>query len=134
MTPISKSQIKFIWSLAGERGISKEDLYELIYQVADGQEHISKLNKEQANRVIHRLHGRKPTPFGMITASQEAYIKDLARQLGWHTNKRRLNGFIRKYAKVEDVSWLTIRQASNVIEGLKRQVKAQEEQKEVNAE
>ena len=131
MSAITTKQNKLIWVLVSQKGLEKDDLYLIINQVSQ-KEHLHELTKEEANRVIDRLHLRHPTPKGMLTTAQEAYIKDLAKQLGWHTNPKRLIGFVRKYAKVDDISWLTVRQASNVIEGLKRQVTALENEGKLN--
>lgn len=131
MSAITTKQNKLIWVLVSQKGLEKDDLYLIINQVSQ-KEHLHELTKEEANRVIDRLHLRHPTPKGMLTAAQEAYIKDLSKQLGWHTNPKRLIGFVRKYAKVDDIKWLTVRQASNVIEGLKRQVTALENEGKLN--
>lgn len=127
MSAITQRQNKLIWVLVHQKGMEKEDLYSIISTLCS-KEHLHELTKEEANRVIDRLYLKKPTPKGMLTAAQEAYIKDLAKRLGWHTNPKRLLGFIRKYAKVDDISWLTVRQAGNVIEGLKRQVNQLEQE------
>ena len=131
MSAITTKQNRLIWVLVSQKGLEKDDLYLIINQVSQ-KEHLHELTKEEANRVIDRLHLRHPTPKGMLTAAQEAYIKDLSKQLGWHTNPKRLIGFVRKYAKVDDIKWLTVRQASNVIEGLKRQVTALENEGKLN--
>jgi len=126
MKEITYPQIKKLYALAKQKGIDNEELHELVYQCS-GKDSIKKLTKDEGIRCIDRIEGRRTAPQGRITQSQEAYLHDLIKRLGWQNNPKRLKGFIKKYAKVDEIKWLTVKQASNVIEGLKRQVKASEE-------
>ncbi|KYG90363.1 hypothetical protein A0U40_18400 [[Bacillus] sp. KCTC 13219] len=47
-------------------------------------------------------------------------IEQLEQQLGWQDEPQRLQGFIKKYYKVERVEWLTSAQAWRLIESLKK--------------
>lgn len=110
-----------LWAVSHEYGLDKDMLHELCLEEL-GEEHISSLSDKQAKYLIGRIQGKnvqKPAPRGMITNEQKKYIKDLEQQLGWDDNPARLAGFIKKYAKTDVIDWLTVRQASKVIEGLK---------------
>lgn len=122
MYEITYPQIRKLYALAKEKGIDNEELHELVYQCS-GKDSIKSLSKDEGIRCIDRIEGRKVLPTGKITPSQLSYINDLIKQLGWNNNPKRLKGFIRKYTKVDEIKWLNVRQASNIIEGLKRQVK-----------
>lgn len=129
MAKITSAQMKKIYAVAKEYNIetiqgSKHDqLHDIVYEVTR-QRSISELTKEQAISVIDRITGAKVIGVERATARQVGYIRDLAKQLGWHNNPKRLEGFIRKYTKIEKLEWISVRDASNIIEGLKRQVGA----------
>ena len=110
-----------LWAVAREYGVDKDMLHTLCREELN-EEHISMLSDRQAIYLIDRLQGKdavKPSPRGKITAEQKKYIRDLEIKLGWADNPARLAGFIKKYAKTTLLDWLTVRQASKVIEGLK---------------
>lgn len=121
---ISKAQIRKIYATARELGIDDDMLHTYVFN-RTGSEHISTLTIKEANSVIdglevHRIEKEGGPAKGMANEKQKRYIKDLADKLGWKDEPWRLKGFIRKYAGVEDLNWLTLKQASNVIEGLKK--------------
>ncbi|WP_069997837.1 phage protein GemA/Gp16 family protein [Cellulosilyticum sp. I15G10I2] len=122
MHEITYPQMRKLYALAKQKGLDNEELHELVYQCS-GKESIKQLSKSEGIRLIDRLEVKRVSPQGRITPSQESYMNDLIEQLGWNDNPKRLKGFIRKYAKVDEIRWLTVKQASNIIEGLKRQVK-----------
>lgn len=110
-----------LWAVAREYGVDKDMLHTLCKEELN-EEHISMLSDRQARYLTLRVQGKdavKPSPRGMITAEQKKYIRDLEIKLGWADNPARLAGFIKKYAKTTLLDWLTVRQASKVIEGLK---------------
>lgn len=112
---------KKLWAVCREYGVGKE----LLYQIAEdelGIYHISECSTQELIYLIDRIKGKpvdKPSPKGMASAAQKGMIKHLTEQLGWDKPER-LAGFIKKYAKVDSIDWLTKRQASAVIEGLKK--------------
>jgi len=137
MSKITYAQIKKIYAAAQQKGIeiisgSHEDELHNIVHSATGKASIGKLSKDEAIKVIDRIEGEPITGANRATTKQIGYIRDLIKQLEWDNNPKRLEGFIRKYTKIDKLEWITGRNASNIIEGLKRQVKAmKEERKEV---
>lgn len=117
---ITPPQTRKLWVMARELGMDGDDLHGLVYNLT-GSEHISTISKMQAARVIDHLQDRLDRQYRPEMASRKQLwkIKQLARELGWEDNQKRLKGFVRKYAKVEDLRWLNARGAWQVIEGLK---------------
>ena len=116
MVMITKAQIKKIWALAREMQLD-EDLLRAVVEDVSGSESISKLSKQQAIWIIDRL--KKTGRAGMATQKQIWKMKQLAIQLGW-AHEKRLTGFVKKYAQVERLEWITAAQAWRIIEGLKK--------------
>ena len=58
--------------------------------------------------------------YRIMSERQKKYIIDMAEKLGWGDNPKRLGGFLKKFAGVESLEWLSQRGASKVIEGLKK--------------
>ncbi|MCR4442946.1 MAG: regulatory protein GemA [Peptococcaceae bacterium] len=116
---ISPGQIKKLWASARENGLEEDDLRQLIKNLT-GSEKISTMTSDQAVRVIDILTGKTEYRPGFASKEQLWKIKQLATELGWGDNPKRLRGFIKKYAGVENMKWLRERQASNIIEGLKK--------------
>lgn len=117
---INQGQLRKIWATAKEQGMD-EDVLRARVLALTGSESISKLTMVQANKVIDDLCSCQQ---GVNRASKEQIwkINQLAEQLGWGDNPKRLLGFVRKYAKVDALQWLTPAQAWRVIEGLKKLV------------
>ena len=113
-----------LWATAKNYGIDSEMLHGLCLEELN-QEHISKLSEREGKYLIDRIKGKdvpKPAPRGRASNEQKKYIRDLATKLGWNDNPLRLSGFIKKYAKIDNIDWLTAYQASKIIEALKRMV------------
>ncbi len=125
---LTPAQRRKIFAVAGELGLDNDLLHALVYGVA-GKEHISDLSKKEAGWVIDELERRANRsrtvvlPTGrkvpLATKKQHWKIKQLVQQLGWEDNPKRLQGFCRKYAGVDNPRWLTKDQAWRLIEGLK---------------
>ena len=132
---ITYAQIKKIYAAAQQKGIEivtgshDDELHNIVHTVT-GKKSIGKLSKGEAISVIDRIEGEPIIGANRATAKQIGYIRDLIKQLGWDNNPKRLEGFIRKYTKIDKLEWITGRNASNIIEGLKRQVKAMEDTQE----
>jgi len=134
MGSITKGQLRKIWALGKELNMD-EDLLRATVHGVTGSESISALSKYEAGKVIDNLTERKGKAKEKTTnrASKKQLwkMKRLAAQLGWEDNPKRLKGFIKKYAGVDRLEWLTSAQAWRIIEGLKklaeREQKAQEE-------
>lgn len=113
-----------LWATARNYGLDSAMLHDLALSEFS-QEHISKLSEREAKYLIDRIKGKdvpKPAPRGRASNEQKKYIRDLATKLGWDNNTARLSGFIKKYAKIDNIDWLTAYQASKIIEALKRMV------------
>lgn len=123
--------LRSIWVKARELGLynpgSSEDeiknseLYELVYRETQ-KDSMRKCTDEELKKVLDILNlftKQSESKTNRITKKQLDYIKYLSKQLKWD-NPKRLKGFIKKYTGVEKLSWLTPKQASNVIEGLKK--------------
>jgi len=112
---------KTLWLKCREYGVDSE----MLHQIAKDElkiEHISECSIQELLFLIDRVCGKEakaPSPRGMASPAQKGLILHLAEMLGWDDPKR-LAGFIRKFAKVDSVDWLTKHQASAVIEGLKK--------------
>jgi len=126
MNKISAAQKKKIYAMARELGVDNELLHERV-EVQYKKKHISDLTMIQAGYLIDRLgqmHGRSiSTATGrkvpLVTKKQQYKISQLVEQLGWSENPKRLRGFCKKYAGVDNPDWMTKEQAWRIIEGLK---------------
>lgn len=118
--PASKAQIRKIHVVAGQLGLGKTDLREMVRNLTD-QDSVAGMTKAQAIKLIDYLVDLQNNSYRPAAASPQQIwkIKQLASALGWD-NPRRLNGFLKKYAKVERLEWLDARRAYQVIEGLKK--------------
>lgn len=115
---ITYNQIKKIYAAAKSRGIDNEAIHNIVYNISK-KEHISELTKSEGILVIDALEGKRIVGNNeMITGKQKMYIKGLSKELEW--NETRLRGFIKKVGGVSDTNFLTKKNASNVIEGLKK--------------
>lgn len=131
---VSVSQIRKIYATAKELGIDNDMLHTYVFN-RTGSESISTLTWGEAYKVIdglesHRIEKNGGSVPGRANEKQQKYILDLAKKLGWHNEPWRLKGYIKKFAKVEDVTWLTPKQASNIIEGLKKMIQREEKRSE----
>lgn len=122
MTAISKAQIIKIHAAAKENGIDNVLLHDIIQEIT-GKKSSKELTKYEAMNVIDKLVGktvRKEQAKGRASEKQLNKIKTLEHELGWDDNPKRLLAFIKKYARTEQLHWLTEHQASNIIESLKK--------------
>jgi hypothetical protein len=124
MIMISNDQMRKIYASARENGIDNVLLHDMLRQMFQ-KDSVKELTKFEAMDLIDKIVGkkniRKPTK-GRASAEQVEKIRALERELGWNNNPKRLNAFIRKYARTEQLHWLTDVQASNIIEALKKLV------------
>lgn len=113
--------MKRLWAVGREYGLSNDDMHALAMSELS-EEHISRLSDDAAKYLIDRISGKNAAPprRGMASNAQKKYITDLAHKLGWSENPQRLSGFIKKYAKTDNIDSLTAYKASKIIEGLKR--------------
>lgn len=121
---INDAQMRKIWAVAREKGMD-EDMVRSVAQAVSGRPSISGLTSVQASAVIDRMlnkGGRRTKPQrdpNMMTEKQEWKIRQLEKELGWQDNPQRLQAFVKKYARVERLDWLTLYKARNIIDGLK---------------
>lgn len=126
MRRITPAQNRKIHSLAKEYGLDS-DLLHSVVQSETGKSSLKELTVMEAVKVIDRLEGRGQSYDSTrehMTYRQEAYIKGLAKDLGWtgedgKVDKKRIDGFVRKFYGVDSHKFLSRSMASKVIEGLK---------------
>lgn len=128
MAAITQAQKRKIFAVARELGLDNDLLHAVAYGLTQ-KEHISDLSKTEAALVIDDLERRAnrsrdiQLPGGrrvaLATKEQQWLIWKLVADLGWDDNPKRLEGFCKKYAGVDNPQWLTRAQAWRVIEGLK---------------
>lgn len=137
MRKITPSQMRKIYALAKENGMNKELLHIIVENETD-KTSIAELNIMEAVKVIDKISDRKQSynpKIEHMSYKQEAYIKGLAKDLGWvdvdgGIDEKRLNGFCKKYYGIETYKWLTRSLASKVIEGLKTLIMRNDETKQ----
>lgn len=135
---INHAQIKIIYTLGNSLGIvdksaQTDNLHELVYSMTK-KGSIKELTRDEAGWVIDSLkngmRGFRKSPIpnspGMATEGQIKKIwallyeiKDYDKPGVTCSMKVRLRGFLKKYAKIDDMRFLTFEKANNVIEGLK---------------
>lgn len=132
---INRAQINKIWASAAERGMSKEDLYALIFSVAK-KESMKALTWIEANAVINRIVGAEESEIyqnkvgRQSTERMRRKIYMLVKTLGWDNNPARIQGFCKKMFGVEKVEWLNAKQCYQLIEALKKIIAREEAENE----
>ncbi|WP_250278774.1 phage protein GemA/Gp16 family protein [[Clostridium] colinum] len=106
---ISNGQLSKIYVLAKENGLDNEILHDLVKAMFN-KISLKKLSFVQAGKIIERLAGK---------SSQEDYIRNLEKQIGWAENPKRLKGFIKGMFKKDSLKRLTKKEKSKLIEALK---------------
>lgn len=130
MVTITAAQKRKIWLLARENGMDEELLHLYVSQLT-GKDHIRNLTIMEAVTVIDALSGKPKPKEDHMSYKQEHYLKQLAVEFGMvmedgTLDESRLDGFCRSRFGVTRYSWLTRKQASQVIEGLKSMTKRKE--------
>ncbi len=116
---VTAAQMRKIHVLAREYGLD-DDLLHVHIQTVTGKDSLRKLSLGEAVRVIDSLDQKAD----QMTWRQKYFIDRLLQELGWTDGQgqpdyNRLDGFCSKYYGVDSHKWITRRNASNVIEGLK---------------
>lgn len=132
---ITPDQIRMIYGI-GNRNDLDNDMIHHIAQVLFGKCSLKELTCYQASQMIDCLRRRtgeamEPIP-DRASEGQRKYILSLAGKLGM-TEPKRLRAFLRARFGVDDVAFLTDRNASGVIEGLKAMVRRAEKKRETEA-
>lgn len=121
--------ISAIWAISGNIGMSKEGTYNVIL-CETGKKRMRECSDEQLERVVKALKYRgyiEEARRGKATDGQINYIKILESEIGWSKKPKRLRGLMKKDYGVEEIKWLTVKQASNLIECLKEMKERKEE-------
>lgn len=130
MKKITPAQNRKIYMLAREKGIDNDTLHAHIFNIAK-KDSIKELTIVEAVMVIDSLSGNEQ---GKMTFRQRSYIMKLAKELKWVTESGKvdtaaLRSFIRNQVDVPVEQWLTQKQASVVIDGMKAILKKDKERK-----
>ena len=140
VTSVTKAQIKTIYTLAqGMNMVDKMAEVDLLHEMVcnmTGKDHITNLTAKEAFDIIGRLKGNKKGNYqekpktvpGMASPAQQALIKRLMREIivldspgaSEEEFEKRLKGWIKRNTTIEDIRWLKPRQASIIIEGMKK--------------
>lgn len=116
--PITQPQLRKIYAEAREAGFDNAYLHKLIYNI-HGKESVKDLQMWEAAIMIDALvkFNSGGERLNMMSEAQEWLLRDYQRKLGW-TDAQML-GFIKKYAHVDFIQWLTKEGASKMIEAVK---------------
>lgn len=106
---ISNRQLSKIYVLVKEIGLNNDILHDLVKAMFN-KTSLKKLSFIEAGRLIERLGGKN---------SQENYIRNLEKQIGWAENPERLKGFIKGMFKKDSLNKLNKTEKSKLIEALK---------------
>ena len=149
MRPKEHKQCQRIFGLAKLLGLDNGLLHERVYEVT-GKESIKQLSFYEAEAVIKNLEGYcrpeakspakkkrwKQYAFGfsfyrpgMATPSQLEFIRAMMLEMqklspGEASLDDRLRGWLQKYGKVDDLVFLDVRNARNIIDGMKNYLKS----------
>ena len=140
---VSQAQRRKIWAAAKQKGLSEDDVRNIIFAIT-GQGSTSDISMDEARRIIDRITGKEyktdntyvdynkkanaQKRANQITDRQKWKINQLILELGWEDDQKRIEGFIRKYANVDKVNWLTKQQAVKIIDGLKTMLARQQQE------
>ena len=122
-TPISPAQLRAIYGMARKAGMDNDDLHATVKKLT-GAESLKALTGYRAALVIDYLKDILGQPVSTssparATPGQQYKIVELAREMGWMDDPRRLRGFVEKQYHVSDIRFLTPAQAGLCIEALK---------------
>lgn len=126
------ASIRTLWAIAKspELHLSDEDLRAVVYRET-GKESMRKLTQGEINGVARVLQNMKDsvntdpltkrtdTGGDPRTTQQRRKVYALTGELGWNTDPRRIQGFVKRLTGVDRLEWLTPYQCGKVIEGLK---------------
>jgi phage-related protein len=127
MAKLSNAQQRKIFMLCREKGLDDEMRRGYIHSLV-GKESTKELTIHEAIKVIDALEGKKANAPDRLSTKQQKFIEGLAKQYGWigenkKADMKRLNGWLEKRYGVSSIIWLTPKNASDAIEGLKVMIK-----------
>lgn len=114
--------IKRLWATAKSLNMTQEDLYAVLYRETK-KDSMRKCTDKELERVLLSLNAIKGFDNfrgNRATKRQLWKIRQMESQLGWSENPKRLQSFVRKYYKVDNIEWLSSAQAWRLIESLKK--------------
>lgn len=122
MHGITPAQIRKIHLEARSRGMD-DDLLHIYIEKITGKKSIRELTIMEGVSVIDSF--ARADQAGGTTAKQRYLITKLCEELGWKdasgkADQTRLNGFLSKRFRIDNINWLDRRTASKVIEALKK--------------
>lgn len=127
---ITAVQKKIIWSIARKQlGLRSDELYAAIFGMFEA-ERMSALTYAQAELFIGELR-RRAAGLGPDRLTEPQYRKIMAMTRGFGWKPENLSAWLRRVTGIDEVRWLTVEQARNVITGLERILKYNEEHAEV---
>lgn len=135
-TVMRNQTLKRLWGLAKQQGLSKDDIYTIVYRET-GKEHMTDCTDRQLERVVKAIiaikdiNAQRP---GMATKKQLWKIHELEKELGWADNPKRLQAFVAKYYHVQSIEWLRFEQAIKLIDSLKNVAEKESRKGNANAD
>lgn len=149
MRAMEAKQRQCIFGYARQLGIDNDLLHERIYSIT-GKESIKLLSFSEAEEVIKSLKGYcRPAPEstgknnrwkqyafgfsyyrpGMASPSQLEFIRAMMLEMKKRSPSDaslddRLRGWLQKYGKIDDIGFLDIKKARNIIDGMKNYLKS----------
>lgn len=140
------ASIRTLWAIAKspELRLSDEDLHAVVYRETR-KESMKKLTQGEINTVARVLQNMKDsvnsdprtkrtdTGGDARTVQQRRKIYALTEALGWNSDPKRIQGFVKRMTGVDRLEWLNVAQCEKVIEGLKAMV-ARQEKKEAGGD
>ena len=123
MQKMTDAQRRKIFKLASQKGLDDEMRRSHIHALI-GKESLTELTIKEAITVIDSLEDEPQTTKGKISHKQQKYLQSLAVEYGWVCENKRLdtkklNKWLENRYGVSSIIWLTSKNASDAIEGLK---------------
>ena len=123
MSKITSGQIRKIFVLKRELGLDDDTLRSYIYNLVK-KDSLKALTIHEAIKVIDSLDNTTEEQPNRISVKQQKYIRGLAIKCGFANEKKeldtvKLNKWLENRYHVSNILWLTPKNASDAIEGLK---------------
>ena len=126
-----------LWAIAKspELKLTEEEVHAIVLRET-GKTSIRELTDRELAQVVQVLQqmkdsagGRKRSFSGRPeTLALRNKIHALEKELGWDNDPKRLQGFVKRVTRVDRLEWLSPKQCSQVIEGLKAMIRRKEGQ------
>ena len=126
-----------LWAIAKspELKLIEEEVHAIVLRET-GKTSIRELSDRELAQVVQvlqemkdRVGGRKRSVSGRPeTLALRNKIHALEQELGWDNDPKRLQGFVKRVTRVDRLEWLSPKQCSQVIEGLKAMIRRKEGQ------